>query len=68
MERFAKREKLRQTILLEGADVAKEYKTDGGVPTTLWIDREGVIADTDVGYGGPEPLDEKTARLISPSG
>lgn len=61
---FVKRNKLKQRMLLQGQAVAKKYKVKS-VPTTLWIDREGKIIDTELGFAGARVLSAKTARLLS---
>ncbi len=63
VRRFVKRGKLKQRVLLKGGSVAKTYGVKS-VPTTLWIDREGRIVDTDLGFD-KAGLMEKTQRLIA---
>lgn len=67
LESYAKKEKLAQRILLNGSAVADQYHVEG-LPTTLWIDRKGIVVDTEVGFGGVEALRERTRKLTASSG
>jgi thioredoxin-related protein len=50
------------TVLLEGKDVAKEYRVSG-YPTIFLIDKTGKIIFTQVGYGkGTEETLEEVIR------
>ncbi len=64
IHRFVKRGKLKQRMLLDGASVAEMYKVTS-VPTTLWIDRKGIIVDTEIGFEGVKTLRKETARLLA---
>ncbi len=63
IRRFARKKKLSHTLLMDGRDVAKKYQIPGA-PTTLWIDREGIVVDTEIGFHSGKSLDEKTQKLI----
>lgn len=65
LKRYVRKEKLKQRILLDGAEVFEAY---GGksVPTVLFIDREGIVVDVEIGFdGGSKHLEEKAAALLS---
>jgi len=64
---FAKSEKLKQRILLEGGEVTEKYGSGSNVPVVLWIDRNGVVVDTQWGYEGGESLEAKTRKLLARS-
>jgi hypothetical protein len=61
---FAKENKLKQRILLDGSAAGSRYKIMG-VPTVFWINPEGEIVDAEVGFDSPESLAEKTRRLLA---
>lgn len=63
LAQYAKKEGLRQRILLDGSSVQERYRAPG-LPTVIWINRAGVIVDAEVGFGGPGPLDKKTKQLL----
>lgn len=65
---FAKNEKLTHKILLDGGEVFTEKYGLQGVPTTFWIDRNGVIVDIDVDFKKAGPLERKTAKLVAGAG
>lgn len=65
LSRFVRKQKLNQTVLLNGSEVAKRYHTKGSVPVVLWIDRDGVVVGTEFGYEGPESLQRETDRLLA---
>ncbi len=62
--RYAKVEKLRQRILLGGSEVADQYHVIS-IPTTLWINRQGVVVATELDSNGPSSLERKCKRLLS---
>lgn len=62
---FVKDEKLRQTILLNGREVAKTSYGVKGVPTVFWIDRAGIVVDMEDDFKGPGPLEQRTTRLLA---
>ena len=64
---FAKEQKLKQRICLQGRGVAKQYGVTG-LPTVLWIGQDGQVVDVELGFEGPEELDRRTRRLLSRSG
>jgi len=63
VKKFVKRGRLKQRVLLEGEAVAQAYGALS-VPTTLWIDRNGVVVDTESGFDAAS-LAAKTERLVS---
>ena len=69
--RFAKDNKLKQRILLDGKSVALEYG-DAGIPTTFWIDREGMIRESaeviGVPFRGAKSLARTTERFLDSPG
>ena len=65
LKRFVRHQKLKQQVLLNGGSVFEDRYNGKSFPTSLWIDRAGVIVDTEVGYDGPETLDKKTKRLLA---
>jgi len=60
---FVKKHNLKQRILLNASEVAKRYHVNG-VPTTLWIDREGTVVATELGFKSASKLEEKTALIL----
>ena len=64
LAKYAEKEKLAQRILLEGSDVADTYGITG-LPATLWVNRQGVVVDTEMGFEGAEALKVKTERLLT---
>ena len=66
INRYVRKEKLAQRILLNGSKVASSYGTPG-VPTLLWIDEAGIVKDVEVGFGGPASLARRTDQLLRSS-
>ncbi len=64
---FVKKNKLKQTILLDGASVGEKYIFDG-IPTVFFIDREGIVRDVESGFGGEASLHRKTKSLMRRGG
>ncbi len=67
IDRFVRKEKLAQRMLLNGSKVASSYKYPG-VPTLLWIDETGIVKDVEVGFHGPASLARRTDSLLRSSG
>ncbi len=63
VEAFAKAAKANFPILLRGADVAAEYGVEG-VPTTVFIDAEGRIAGSRVGFPGEAGMADLIDELL----
>ncbi len=63
---FAREHSLRQTILLDGSEVDKSLG-GVGVPTVLWIDKEGIVRDVLWGAGSETVLQRKTKKLLDQS-
>jgi len=61
---YAKGEKLRQRMLLDGSKVADQYHVIS-IPTTLWINPHGVIVATELDFNGNASLERKCERLLS---
>ena len=59
VSRFAKEHQLQQKILLDGSSVKALYGVTS-IPAVFWIDREGIIRDLEVGFGGPDELKNRT--------
>ena len=68
VKKFAEKNKLKQRILLNGRSVAYERYRVPDIPTTVWIDRAGVVRDMDIGFEDPQAFDEKTTRLLKDTG
>lgn len=66
IKRFVRQRRLKQYILLNGSQVLAQYGVTV-VPTVLFIDRNGVIVDAEVGFDGPEPLRRKAKALLGQS-
>ncbi len=64
LKRYARKEKLKQRILLDGGTLFDSY---GGVmiPTVLFIDRRGIVRDVEVGFGDPNDLTKLTEKLLA---
>ena len=62
---FIKAGKLTYRNLLNGNSVSQQYKVTS-VPTTFWIDRKGIIVDSEVGFSmfGASTLESKTKTLL----
>ncbi len=67
IRRFVKKNKLEHRILLDGKEVRARYGAPF-IPTTLWINRDGVVVDAEVGFDGAGPLLRKTKKLLAGSG
>ena len=63
IDRFVRKEKLAQRMLLNGSKVASSYKYPG-VPTLLWIDEKGIVKDVEFGFHGPASLARRTNQLL----
>ena len=66
INRYVRKEKLGQRILLDGSKVASSYGSPG-LPTLLWIDGTGIVMDVEVGFGGPASLERRTDQLLRSS-
>jgi len=66
LKQFAENHKLKQKILLFGEKTGDAYGIIG-VPTVLWINREGTVVDAEIDFKGRESLDRKTQSLLSSS-
>ena len=64
---FARQEKLSYRMLLEGRAVGVRYGVTS-IPTSVWIDPEGIVVDAAVGFDGPKRLDEKTRKILARGG
>lgn len=62
--RFVKERQLKHRILLDGKPVAKELYGVTGIPTVLFIDREGVVVDVELDFAGPEHLEARVRKLV----
>ena len=68
LRKFVGENKLNQRVLLEGGETADRYLLGGSVPALLWINREGIVVDTEWGFDSPGSLEAKTRGLLSPTG
>ena len=66
INRYVRKAKLAQRILLNGSKVASSYGNPG-VPTLLWIDGTGIVQDVEVGFGGAASLERRTDQLLRSS-
>jgi len=65
LKRYAQKENLKQRILLEAGEVFRAYGAKS-VPTVLFIDKEGIVVDVEIGFDhGPRQLKETVQKLIS---
>lgn len=62
---FATKEKLKHRILLDGSETAEKYGLGRNIPVVLWIDRAGIVVDTEWGFGGAATLERKTKKLLA---
>jgi len=60
---FIREQGIRYPVLLEGRNVAMDYKVRG-IPTTFFIDKEGVIVTQRVGRAGESWLEEQIQRIL----
>lgn len=65
VERFAKKEKLKHRLLMDGAVVGRRHYQIRSVPVYIWIDENGYIVETQTGSSSTEALEEKTAKLVA---
>ena len=63
---FVRKQKLKQRVLMNGSDVAEAYGIVG-VPTTIWIDRNGVMINAEVGFDSAASLRRHTESLLKGS-
>lgn len=62
--KFVKEGNLAQRILLDGGPVAKDYGVTG-LPTLLWIGRDGRVVDVELIFDGPRELERRTIALLA---
>jgi len=62
--RFVREHQLKHRILLDGKPVAKELYGVKGIPTVLFIDKEGVVVDVEVDFSSPEHLEARVKKLV----
>ena len=67
LRRWARKEDLKQRILLGGNAVYVEYGKPG-LPFVVWIKPDGTVHDVELGFDGPEELERSTAALLADSG
>ena len=67
IRRFVKKHKLKHRILLDGSAVADQYGISS-VPTLIFINKDGVMIDGELGFHGAGPLFDKTRSLLRASG
>jgi hypothetical protein len=60
---FIREQGIRYPILLQGREVAMNYKVRG-IPTTFFIDKEGNIVTQKVGRAGEAWLEEQIQRVL----
>jgi len=67
VESFVKEHKLQQRILLNGRNVKEVVYGMKGIPMLFWINRAGVIVNTQLDYdeANATMLDEYTRKLVS---
>ena len=63
LKRFSRQMNLKQYILLNGSSVFEQYGLKM-VPTVLFINENGIVVDSEVGFHGPEPLRAKAKALL----
>lgn len=68
LRRFARESKLKHRILLDGSEVAERYGVGSSVPRLFWIDRSGVIVDSEASFQGLSAMRSKTVRLVRSNG
>ena len=64
---FARQEKLSYRILLDGRAVGVRYGVTS-IPTSVWINAEGIVLDAAVGFDGPKRLEKKTREILGRGG
>ncbi len=62
--KFAAEKGLKQRILLNGQKASLKFKVNS-LPTTLWIGRDGMIKDAEIGFDSEDSLRKKTEAIIS---
>lgn len=51
--------------MLDAGDVAKQQYQVTGVPTTLWIDENGIVVATELGFDSAAKLEKKTKQILA---
>ncbi|MBI4716229.1 MAG: TlpA family protein disulfide reductase [Planctomycetes bacterium] len=64
LERFAKDKSLKQRILINGSEVAEKYHVSR-YPTSVWVNRQGVVVDCEIGSSDASTLEQKTKKLLA---
>ncbi len=64
---FARQEKLQHLMLLDGREVGIRYGVTS-IPTSVWINPEGIVLDAAVGFDGPKRLEKKTREILGRGG
>jgi thiol-disulfide isomerase/thioredoxin len=62
--KFVEKTKLTHPMVLDGGDVAREQYQVGAYPTTFWINRDGTVADYDIGFDAPADIERRVAALL----
>ena len=65
--KYVNEHKLQQRILLNGRDVKENIYGMKGIPMLFWINRAGIIVNTQLDYdeAHAKTLDDYTQRLVS---
>ena len=65
VQHFVDEKKLTHRIVIDSDGSVWGGSYPAWIPVTYWIDREGVIRDTELGFHGPEVFEKKTQRLLA---
>ena len=69
LRQYIEQNKFQQRVLLNGGEVSDRYgNPEKNVPTLVWIDRQGVVLDADLGSGNIKNLEKTTAKLVAAKG
>ncbi len=61
--RFAKDQGIRYPVLLGGSKVAERFGVDG-IPATFYIDREGKVVSSEVGFPGEAAMERAVQEIL----
>ena len=69
LKQYVEQAKLSQRVLLNGSETCDRFSIPSrSVPTLFWIDRDGIVADVDMGTGGVKTLENNTKKLVTGKG
>jgi thiol-disulfide isomerase/thioredoxin len=64
VSRYAEQTKLTHPIVLHGGSVAQDLYHVAAYPTTFWINRDGIVADYDIGFDSAKDLETRIDEML----